>query len=494
MYGTDNHICHRILHFTARLTIFAETSSVTTMVSRISALLLSLLLTTADLHSDDISGSWHGTLQVTPQVSLKIGLNIVTSGEGNTTVTLDSPDQGAYGIAGEVKHLSQDSIEVAIPGINASFAGRKTGEGIRGKFSQGFMARNLLLSPGTWELNRPQTPKPPFPYSTEDVRFKSDNDSIILAGTLTLPPGANTNTPIAVMVTGSGLQNRDEELFGHKPFAVIADYLARNGIGTLRYDDRGFGESTGDASDATMADFAADAKAAVAFLRDMSFNHIGIIGHSEGAQVAFMLAGKRLPAPKRDEVIVYPGRPDFIVALGAPSVQGDSILADQSAVQLRQGGIPESIIADYSEALIKIYGQFGKMDKENLKASVDTICSRWPNNPIYASLKANMKHIVDLSNPYLVYLVGYSPAQSIADTKCPALVMYGERDTQVSPALNMDRMKQLAPTADIRLYPELNHLFQHSATGSVQEYSTIEETISPEVLADIATFINSLKL
>ncbi len=463
------------------------------MAKKVSVLLLAAFFATADMYSDNISGSWHGTLQVTPQVSLKIGLNIETSSDGDATVSLDSPDQGAYGIAGEIRHISQDSIDVAIPGINAGFAGRKVDENIRGKFRQGSMSLNLVLSPGKWQVNRPQTPVPPFPYTTEEIKFKNGKDSTILAGTLTLPPDANTNTPIAVMVTGSGLQNRDEELFGHKPFAVIADYLARNGIGTLRYDDRGFGESTGDAKDATLADFAGDAKSAVAFLRDMSFNHIGIIGHSEGARIAFMLAGKQMPETGPDEVIFYPGRPDFIVALGAPSVRGDSILADQSAAQLRQSGMPESIIADYSDALIKMYGHFGEMNKEELKALVDAICSQWPNNPIYASLKANLKQIIDNSGPYLEYFVKHSPAQSIASTKCPALAIYGGRDIQVSPALNLDRMKELAPSAKVNLYPDLNHLFQHAATGAVQEYAAIEETISPEVLADIAAFINSLK-
>jgi len=459
------------------------------MTQKVYILLMSALIATADIYPDNISGSWHGALQVTPQASLKIGLNIETSDDGNTTVTLDSPDQGAYGIAGEVKHISQDSIEVSIPSINGSFAGRKEDEGIRGKFRQGFMSQNLTLSPGKWEVNRPQTPKPPFPYTTKEVKFKNSTDNIVLAGTLTLPPDATTDTPVAVMVTGSGLQNRDEELFGHKPFAVIADYLARNGIGSLRYDDRGFGESTGDASDATIADFADDAKAAVKFLHDRSFNHIGIIGHSEGALIAFMLAGRQLPVTELDEM----GRPGFIVALGAPSVRGDSILADQSATQLRQGGIPESIVADYSDALMKMYCNLGKTDKADQKTAVDTICSQWPNNPIYSSLKANLKHIVDLSNPYLEYFVRHAPAQSIADTKCPVLVMYGELDKQVTPALNMERMRQLAPTADVKLYSGLNHLFQHATTGAVQEYSAIEETISPEVPADIAAFINSLK-
>lgn len=453
---------------------------------------IAAIIAALSINSRNISGNWNGVLKVTPQLQLKIAIHLTEDNDGKATATLDSPDQGAYGIPCDINFLSNDSICFSIPKLNASYSGRSENGKLIGKFRQGFITANLDLSPGEITVNRPQTPKPPFPYTTEEIKFKNGNDSTILAGTLTLPSGATTNTPIAVMVTGSGLQNRDEELFGHKPFAVIADYLARNGIGTLRYDDRGFGESTGDASTATIADFAGDAKAAVEFLRNSSFNNIGILGHSEGAMIAFMLAGKELPKAKKNEVIVYPGRPDFVVALGAPALRGDSILMDQSALQLRRTGIPEKVIEDYSTALLGMYEHFDNTDHDKTYATIDTLCSGWPVNPIYTQLKTNLQLIAKSSSPYLEYFVKYSPAKVISATKCPMFILYGEKDIQVRPELNMPIMKSLAPEAEIKLYPGLNHLFQHAATGDVSEYSSIEETISPEVLQDISSFIKSV--
>ena len=189
---------------------------------------IAAIIAALSINSRNISGSWNGMLKVTPQVQLKIAIHLTEDNDGKATATLDSPDQGAYGIPCDINFLSNDSICFSIPKLNASYSGRSENGKLIGKFRQGFITANLDLSPGEITVNRPQTPRPPFPYTTEEIKFKNSNDSTILAGTLTLPSGATTNTPIAVMVTGSGLQNRDEELFGHKPFAVIADYLARN--------------------------------------------------------------------------------------------------------------------------------------------------------------------------------------------------------------------------------------------------------------------------
>ena len=274
---------------------------------------------------DDISGAWHGTLKITPQVELKIVFNFKTGEDGKPSVTLDSPDQGAYGIAGEVNFISADSVNVTVSRIGLTFTGRKQDGKLIGKCTQGAMSTDLELSPGIVELKRPQTPKPPYPYTTKEVRFNNLSDDVTLAGTLALPESFNEATPVIVMITGSGLQNRDEELYGHKPFAVIADYLARNGIATLRYDDRGYGESTGDGKNATTEDFARDAKTAMEYLRkEMKFKNVGILGHSEGAAVAFMLGADNNPG--------LFSNPNFIIAIGAQAVRGDSVLIDQSVL------------------------------------------------------------------------------------------------------------------------------------------------------------------
>lgn len=192
---------------------------------------------------ENISGKWNGKLELSSRNSLRIVVDIAADGK---TVTLDSPDQGARGIKGFVKYLSADSVRFTVPKIAASFAGGLRAGQINGIFKQGSIELPLELVPGEGKRNRPQTPQAPFPYIIKEVTFANPAADAVLAGTLTLPEGLGADTPVVLMVTGSGLQNRDEELFEHRPFAVIADYLARRGIASLRYDDRGVGQSTGD--------------------------------------------------------------------------------------------------------------------------------------------------------------------------------------------------------------------------------------------------------
>lgn len=448
------------------------------------AFIVACCMVNAMAHDKNISGVWHGTLKITPQVKFKIVFNFKTGEDGNPSVTLDSPDQGAYGIAGEVNFISSDSVNVTVRRIGLTFAGRKQDGKLIGKCTQGTMSTNLELFPGIVELKRPQTPKPPYPYTTKEVRFNNLSDSVTLAGTLTLPESFNGANPAIVMITGSGLQNRDEEICGHKPFAVIADYLARNGIATLRYDDRGYGESTGDGKNATTEDFARDAKTAMEYLRKgMKFKNVGILGHSEGAAVAFILGAENNSG--------LFSNPNFIIAIGAQAVRGDSVLIDQSATMLEQGNMPADIVSDYVEALRKMYELKIREGNNMAVGNIEAICANWKNTPVHTSLKANLKKIAADNNPWLNFYIGFSPAESIADTDCPVFVLYGEKDIQVRPELNMPQMQRLAPKATVKLYPGLNHLFQHAQTGAVQEYGTIEETISPEVLQDFPTPIKS---
>jgi len=428
-----------------------------------------------------ISGSWSGKIEISPQMSLRLVLNFSTDDNGKQTVTLDSPDQGAYGIAGEINVLTDDSVNVSVQKIGFKYAGRLCEEYIRGKFRQGMISRELVLKPDKSKRRRPQTPKPPFPYTTKEVTFVNDKAEATLAGTLTLPEKYDRNTPAVLMVSGSGLQNRDEEVFGHKPFAVMADILARHGIASLRYDDRGYGRSTGDATAATTADFAADAAAGIRYLRKVcKFRHIGILGHSEGCTVAFLLGSGTKAS-----------RPDFIIAMGAPALRGDTILADQSAGELRRSNIPDTIISEYGNTLLRMYSAYTAGGTE---AALETVASAYTggeHTQIRQQLQANLNSIAKNINPWLAYFVSVSPAESIKDTRCPVMVLYGEKDQQVRPAINEPAMRRLAPTAQIKIYPDLNHIFQHAVTGTVQEYAEIEETISTEVPKDIITFINS---
>ena len=390
-----------------------------------------------------IKGSWKGELDF---VSSKLAVVFHFDGD---VCTMDSPDQGAKDIPAEVGFVSADSVSISNRQLDMAFSGKLRDGKIVGRFSQRGLSMPLVLTPGEFVRNRPQTPEPPFPYRLEDVSFS--NGDAVLSGTLVYPEGWNARkkVPVALMVSGSGLQNRDEELFGHKPFLVIADYLARNGIATLRYDDRGTGTSTGDAANATTEDFMKDAAAGLDYLRSLGkFRKIGVIGHSEGGGIAFMLASR--------------GRTDFIVSLAGPGVQGDSILLLQNLNALRQAGSPMTVTKEFVRASVK-----------------------------------------SQNSPWLDYFMDYDPAADINGIRCPALILNGDRDVQVEAAVNIPsiesnlprnrRGKYVSKHTEVKVYPGLNHLFQHCVTGQPFEYKDIEETVSPEVLEDISRWIAKLK-
>lgn len=407
----------------------------------ISAILLAI---TADIKAQTPDGQWSGDLVLGQGKNLPLVLNISTGSDGKPCCTLDSPMQGAEGIKTEVNVLTADSINITVPDIAATYAGRVTKNVITGRFTQMGMPFKLDLKRGGVMMNRPQTPQPPLGYTTQEVSFENKAAGAVLSGTLTWPEGYDGKkpVPVVIMVSGSGLQNRDEEVFGHKPFLVLADRLARNGIASLRYDDRGTGKSTGDASKATTSDFMKDAAAGLELLRSMDgkFSRVGVIGHSEGGLIAFMLAAD--------------GMTDFIVSLAGTGVKGDTIIAGQSNDALRRTGRPANVTAT------------------DIRKQAETGGNAW-----------------------LRYFVDYDPADVIASTTCPVMALNGTMDTQVRPRLNLDRIKSLLPhnaKNSIKEYDGLNHLFQHCTTGFADEYGTIEETMSKDVMKDIAGWINSL--
>ncbi len=407
----------------------------------ISAILLAI---TADIKAQTPDGQWSGDLVLGQEKNLPLVLNIGTGSDGKPCCTLDSPMQGAEGIKTEVNVLTADSINITVPDIAATYAGRVTKNVITGRFTQMGMPFKLDLKRGGVIMNRPQTPQPPLGYTTQEVSFENKAAGAVLSGTLTWPEGYDGKkpVPVVIMVSGSGLQNRDEEVFGHKPFLVMADRLARNGIASLRYDDRGTGKSTGDASKATTSDFMKDAAAGLELLRSMNgkFSRVGVIGHSEGGLIAFMLAAD--------------GRTDFIVSMAGTGVKGDTIIAGQSNDALRRTGRPANVTAT------------------DIRKQAETGGNAW-----------------------LRYFVDYDPADVIASTTCPVMALNGTMDTQVRPRLNLDRIKSLLPhnaKNSIKEYDGLNHLFQHCTTGFADEYGTIEETMSEDVMKDIAGWINSL--
>lgn len=424
-----------------------------------------------------ITGTWSGDLKVSPQTSLKIVFHI----DSENSITMDSPDQAAFGLKGEIIYNSEDSINMTLPQLNLSFAGRRNANRIDGTFKQGALKLPLILMANS--NNRPQTPKPPFPYITEDVTVS--HDDISLAGTLTIPENADSSTPVVVMVTGSGLQNRDEEMFDHKPFAVIADYLARNGIASLRYDDRGGNGSTGSREHATTKDFASDAQSVIDFLKTSNrFGKIGLLGHSEGGMIAYMLASKEHNL-------------DYIISLAGPVIRGTKTSGFQNKVLALTQGIPETEAEQFGNAVESAFEyklQNGALTSPSQQV-LATVYPQCNDNEITKVLAQSINKILcdSSENDWIDFYFRYDPALDLAKIRVPAFLIFGEKDSQVPASLNMSVATATLPNAKIKQYPSLNHMLQHAVTGGIGEYQTIEETISPEVLADIVDFIKSIK-
>ena len=386
-----------------------------------------LSLMTLNGAAQNISGSWRGVLEV-EDVQLPLVFNITPDGN----CTIDSPKEMVRNIPGDVNYLSADSLFVSTS-IGFDYAGRLQDGVIHGTFTQGGISVPMELS----LMRRPQNPQPPFPYQTEQVKFTNANAGATFAGTLSVPDGAQC---VLLMVTGSGSQDRDEELFEHRPFAVIADRLARQGIATLRYDDRGYGESVGgDVMNATTRDFADDAAAGIEWLRRSGrFQQVGILGHSEGGSIAYMLGAQ--------------GLVDFIVSLAGPTVQGDTILLEQNRT---------------------LTGE------KSIGLTIDHI----RNNPRIQQI------------PWYQFFINYNPKADIAKITCPVMAINGEKDVQVMSEMCLDALRRVLPANEhhlIKSYPGLNHLFQHCETGMPDEYESIEETISEEVINDIISWIHQV--
>lgn len=400
------------------------------------------LLLSITAFAQNFTGSWTGIISAGGS-SLHIVFNISQDAEGNTVCTMDSPDQSVKGIPAQIVFESSDSISIRISNLGIEYNGKFKGDMICGVYSQLGLELDLDLKNEQIVYNRPQNPLPPYPYTTEEIEFVNDEANATLSGTITYPVGyiQGKKVPVVVMVTGSGPQNRDSEIYEHKPFLIIADYLARNGYATLRYDDRCVGKSTGRFQAETTKEVAKDAALAVKYLRDTKkFSKIGVLGHSEGGNVAFMLGADKLI--------------DFAITMAGVGVQGDECLYQQ--------GI----------AIAKQSGQEYQLTKEQLR-----------------------EYLVGTMSPWYEFFLDYDPASDISKTTCPVLVMNGEKDLQVIASSNVEAIKGNLPKnkkSQVKIYPGLNHLFQECTTGLPTEYINIEQTISPIVLEDIAAWLKQL--
>jgi fermentation-respiration switch protein FrsA (DUF1100 family) len=437
-----------------------------------------------DLEEADVTGSWVGTLDAAGQ-ELRLVFHIVRDHSGQLSGTMDSPDQGAYGLAlSMVEEEDDGSVRFEFSMAAGEFRGRFSDDrrAIDGNWAQGGASLPLVLErtdPETLAPARPQEPEPPFPYEALDVQFENPEAGIRLAGTFTIPAGDGPH-PAVALLTGSGPQDRNSAVFGHRPFLVLADYLTRHGIAVLRFDDRGVGSSTGNFAVATTPDFASDALAAVAFLQTRSEvdpEKIGLVGHSEGAIVAPMAANQ-------GDAVAY------AVLLASTGVNGRELLVMQAKAMNRAAGLPEAVIeqrAEVQESLLDVVA-----DAESDSAAA--VRARAILAEAGLTGDAAEGQIRSLLSPWMKYFLVYDPLPALRDLSIPVLALNGEKDTQVPPTENLLPVEEALreggnPDVTAEVLSGLNHLFQPAETGIPSEYAGIEETFSPAALEKIATWI-----
>ena len=425
-----------------------------------------------------LEGDWSGALQ-TPRGDLRLVLH-VRSGAGGVAVVVDSPDQGVTGLAADHARYENGSLVFEIPSVHGRYEGHwdDARQILAGIWTQNGATLALDLGRGTSKApDRPQTPKAPFPYGTEDVTFTNGAATgVVLAGTLTLPK-ASAPYPAIVLVAGSGPNDRDETIAGHKPFAVIADALTRRGLAVLRFDKRGVGKSSGNYGAATTADFASDAAAAAAYLRsrrDIAPDGIGLLGHSEGGLIGPLVADA-------DSKLAY------LILLAGPGVRGDQILVAQNRAIGQAAGLTAAQLDAAASVNRSLYDLVAaERDDAKLKAALEgkLAAAGIPES-------ARPSEIAELTSTWLRSFITYDPGPALSKLRLPVLALIGSKDLQVPPAQNIPVLRAALagnPLAQVETIDGVNHLFQTTETGLPEDYARIAETISPAVLAKIGDF------
>ena len=460
-------------------------------MKKIASILVFAILSVT-LSAQDISGAWKGVLSV-GAMQLHIVFN-VTKTDAGYSATMDSPDQGAYGIPVTTTSFENNVLKFEAPNLGIQYEGTlDLSQSISGNFRQSGQTFPLTLSRQKQEekIQRPQEPVKPYPYLSEDIVFENKKDTIQLAGTLTLPKGAGV-FPAVVLISGSGPQNRDEELMGHKPFLVWSDFLTRNGIAVLRFDDRGTAASKGNFKTATTPDFVSDVEAAVQYLKtrkEIDKKKIGLIGHSEGGIIAPMVA-----AGCKDV--------SYIVLLAGTGVPGNEILLLQQELIGRANGISE---ADLQKSQQINKGAFDIIirtkDTEKRKVDLNNYLKKAFEQDTTLEIPQGItkdelisKQVSQLTSPWMVYFITHDPAPVLQKVKCAVLAVNGDKDLQVPAQVNLEAIKKALDKGGnkkvtTKIFPGLNHLFQECKTGSPSEYAGIEQTISPAVLNEVTQWI-----
>jgi pimeloyl-ACP methyl ester carboxylesterase len=445
------------------------------------------------LLGQDITGQWNGILKV-QGIQLRLVFNIGKTDKA-LSATMDSPDQGAKEIPVTMISFENTILKIVVAKAGIEYEG-VLGEDqiITGTFKQSGQLFPMNLSKEKIEkqtLARPQEPTKPYPYYSEDITFENKDAGITMAGTLTLPRKDGV-FPVVVLISGSGPQNRDEELLGHKPFLILSDNLTRNGIAVLRFDDRGTAASTGDFKTATSLDFSTDVEAALYYLqtrKEINKKKIGLVGHSEGGIIAPMIAS-------RSKEIA------FIVLLAGTGIPGDELLLLQQQLIGKASGVSET---DLQKAKRTNKGAFEIMSKSTTSEQVKTDLTSYlkeilkntsnTQKPEGVSDDDLVKSQVDqLASPWMQYFIKYNPATTLEKVRCPVLAINGEKDLQVAPKENLEAIKKALTKGgnkDVTVMelPGLNHLFQECKTGLPVEYTAIEQTFSPTALKVIVEWV-----
>ena len=429
--------------------------------------------------SQQITGRWGGDLNLPQGVTLPLVIHIEAAGD-SLKATMDSPAQGATGIPVDKTSFDNNELNFSVKALQLNYKGKLTGDSITGSFTQMGHVLPLVLKKqngNDLQLNRPQTPRPPFHYNIQDVSVTNTEEGNTLAGTLTIPN--EKDFPVVVMITGSGAQDRDETLFGHKPFWVIADYFANNGIGTLRLDDRGVGGSSKGKAGATSADFATDINSAVNYLHNKGYKNIGLVGHSEGGMIAPMVA-------------INNKNVKFMISMAGPSLPIDSLMVLQNMAILKAGGASAELIEATRRQARSLYAYINNYNGINFETDLKSIIlTQMQTNGADTSNQqvkdAALNQVAQFKAPWFRYFLKYNPANNISKLKIPVLAINGEKDVQVSAKENIAAWQQLLTKGENKNFetmelPNLNHLFQETKSGSIAEYGTLEQTFSPAVL------------
>lgn len=457
-------------------------------MKKISCTLFLLVFLTMGVESlaQDWTGRWW--LGILSEAGLPLNLNIVEQ-DGKPWAVFYSPAQSKSPMPTTKSVFSGDTLRYESKSLQLKmrFVYDRESDSWRGRFTQGLLSSEMVLSPTDtlYQMRRPQeesiAARTMKYYDEHEVVVQRKRAGVTLAGTLSMPVDVDPwfsrkgpqPKPAVVLVNGSGQQNRDSELMGHRPFAVLADYLAERGIAVLRYDDRGVGGSKGEVNGATTMDFADDAEAMMEWLRKqpgIDPKRVGIVGHSEGGLIASIVASRNRHAR-------------FAVLLAGPGCSGRDVLIQQSRALLTAMGMDSALVERRQAIFEAYYDDPAKADSIVALLSKDERKALNLEKPVVAALK------MQLELPWMKAFLTTDPSVYLRKVRCPMLAINGDKDLQVLAEPNLKRIKQLVPQAELRLMPGLNHLMQHATTGSPTEYMLIEETMSEEVMAEVERFV-----